>query len=165
MIGRAVTDLARLSALAGGAVLIVLVVMTAVSVTGRALVFAGLGPVSGDFELVEAGIAFAIFAFLPWCHLTGGHASVDFLADRLGTAGRRIIQIVADGLMLVAALLIAWRLAIGTLDKKADQETTFILQIPLWWAYSAALAGAVVFVVVAAYCFWLSLSGKGRPAA
>ena len=54
-IERWVETLARLTALAGGLVLTALVVVTVVSVTGRSLVFAGLAPVPGDFELVEAG--------------------------------------------------------------------------------------------------------------
>jgi hypothetical protein len=39
------------------------------------------GPVKGDFEVVEAGIAFSIFAFLPICQLHGGHATVDIFTN------------------------------------------------------------------------------------
>jgi len=88
--------LARLFALLGGLVLSVLIVLTCLSVVGRslngllhtasvqalgpwvdALLDLGIGPINGDFELVEAGMAFAIFAFLPLCQLNGAHASVD----------------------------------------------------------------------------------------
>jgi len=160
-----VTALARLTALAGGVVLVVLVVLTSVSVSGRALAGLGFGPVAGDFELVEIGTAFAIFCFLPWCHLTGGHARVDLLAERLGPAAGRLLGLFADGLMLAAAVLIAWRLWLGMLDKLAYHETTFIREIPLWWAYAASLAGAGVFVVVAAWCLWRSFAGPARRAA
>ena len=45
--------------------------MSVASIVGRALsgLGLGLGPVPGDFELVEAGTALAVFCFLPWCHL------------------------------------------------------------------------------------------------
>src|SRR5690606_33171079 len=73
-LGRGIHALAKGTALVGGAVLIGLVVLVVASVTGRALLWAGLRPVPGDYELVEAGTAFAVFAFLPWAHLERGHA-------------------------------------------------------------------------------------------
>ena len=155
--------LARATALAGGVVLLLVVLMTVVSITGRSLVFAGLAPVSGDFELVEIGVAFAVFSFMPWCHLRGGHATVDFVTKRLGGTTRYLADALADALMFAAASVIAWRLAIGMLDKKAFRETTFILELPLWWAYAASLAGAFAFVAVAAYCLYLSLNRRERP--
>ncbi|MEP4859031.1 MAG: TRAP transporter small permease, partial [Alphaproteobacteria bacterium] len=51
--------LARMMAIAGGIVLAAITVLTVVSITGRSLVPFGLAPVPGDFELVEAGTAFA----------------------------------------------------------------------------------------------------------
>ena len=69
-LNRAVYALSLLFALLGGAVLIVLTLLTVASVSGRALIPLGLGPLPGDFELVEAGVAFAVFAFLPWCQLS-----------------------------------------------------------------------------------------------
>ena len=165
MIARLVYFLARMAALAGGGVLLLLVGLIVLSVTGRALVPIGMQPVPGDFELVEIGIAFAVFAFLPWCHLCDGHAKVDLLADRLCPAARHALSALAEVLMLAAAAFIAWRLAAGMADKRLDHETTYILQLPLWWAYAAALAGAVVFVIVAAWSLWYSITGRDRPRA
>ena len=75
-------------AIMGGVVLTALVLLTCVSVLGRGLntlghsdmltsLHNGSGcvdrngrrPLNGDFELVEAGVAFSIFAFLPICQL------------------------------------------------------------------------------------------------
>jgi hypothetical protein len=50
----------------GAFVLVLLAAMSVVSIAGRALSGLGLGPVPGDFELVEAGTALAVFCFLPW---------------------------------------------------------------------------------------------------
>lgn len=159
---RAVDLLARLSAIAGGLVLIGLVIMTTASIAGRSLAFVGLAPLPGDFELVEMGMAFAIFAFLPWCHLRNSHASVDIIVARFGRRARRLLAIVSDTLMFAAALIIAWRLALGMLDKKAYGETTYLLQIPLWWGYAASLFGASIFLLVAARCLLVSLCGQER---
>ena len=63
----------------GALVLTALATISVLSIVGRAFAFAGLGPIRGDFELVEAGTALAVFCFLPWCHLRRGHATVDML--------------------------------------------------------------------------------------
>ena len=148
--------LARLTAYAGGLVLLGLVVMTCVSVIGRSLNGIGLGPIPGDFELVEIGIGFAIFAFLPWCQIKRGHATVDLLQPRFGRRFNGAIDFLSDVLMAIAAMVIGWRLMQGMLDKKGYSETTFILQFPVWIAYAAAMIGATVFIAVSLYCVWRS---------
>ncbi|MFP7571132.1 TRAP transporter small permease [Marivita sp. S2033] len=162
---------ARVAALIGGIVLVGLVVLTCVSVLGRglvtlgysdwlgqgladALLSTGVGPVSGDFELVEAGVAFAIFAFLPVCQLHGGHATVNVFTDRLPLRANAWLVAFWEGLLALVILLVTWRLSVGMMDKFANQETTFLLQFPVWWAYAASLAAAVVASVTAIYCAW-----------
>lgn len=149
-------------AMLGGIVLCGVAIITVVSITGRALIWAGLAPVPGDFELVEAGTGFAVFAFLGWCHLRREHASVEILADRFGPMLNRLIDVVVDALMLLAASVIAVQHFRGTLDKYAFGETSYILSFPLWWAYAAGLVGAAGFVVAALYCLGGSLGRIGR---
>ena len=156
-------QLAIVSALAGGFVLIALVLMTTVSITGRALVFAGLGPIQGDFELVEAGTAFAIFAFLPWCQYTRGHASVEVFTSFLPERVNEVLLAIGDIVLFAIAVLITSRLWLGLQDKIAFGETTFVLQFPLWWAYAAAFAGACVFTLVSSWCAIRALAGLIRP--
>lgn len=150
-VGSAIKALAGGTALTGGAVLIAIVIMTCTSVTGRALSGFGLGPIEGDFELVEIGIGFAVFCFLPWCHLQRGHATVELLTGRFSDRTNRWIDVVSDLLFLLMAALIAWRLWLGMLDKKSYYETTFILQLQVWQAYAACMVGAVVLTIVSLY--------------
>lgn len=157
LLAKIIHAIAATMALAGGLVLVALVALTCVSVLGRALISLGLGPVPGDFELVEMGVAFAVFAFLPWCHLNRGHAAVELLTRTFGRTANAWLDLVADFLMLLVAGLITWRLALGALDKRSYHETTFILETPIWWAYAACLVGAVVFTIVALYCVLRSL--------
>lgn len=149
--GRMVHGLAKWMAVAGGAVLIGVVVVMIVSITGRALIWAGLRPIPGDYELVSAGMGFAVFAFMPWAHLQRGHATVALVTDAFGPRANRIILVVTDIMMLAAASFIAWRLYFGMMDKFAYSETTLLLRMPLGWTYAAGFIGAVVFVVVAAW--------------
>ena len=170
-LGGPVGALARAVALLGGLVLVALVVLVCVSIVGRAggtlghsdglealapalatLLQDGLGPVPGDFELVEAGIAFAIFAFLPLCQLRGGHASVDLFTDRLPGRGSAVVIAFWEIVLAGALILIALRLGEGLAGKLRTGETTFLLQFPVWWAYAASLAAASVAALVALWC-------------
>lgn len=143
---RAALAASRALAVLGGLVLVALIVMVCVSVTGRAT---GLGPVTGDYELIELGTGFAVFAFLPWCQITGGHARVDMLTHRLGPRVERGLDALWACVMAVALAVIAWRLGAGLMGKLASGETTFLRQIPVWWGYAAAMPAAALAAVVA----------------
>ncbi len=168
---RFMNGLARYMALLGGIVLTALILLTCVSVLGRGintflhsgfgeallggatktLLDTGVGPILGDFELVEAGIAFAIFAFLPFCQITNGHATVDIFTSRLGVTANKFIQMVVEIVFALVLILIAWRLYDGMLSKMRYNETTFLIQFPIWWAYAASLVAAVVASAVGVY--------------
>lgn len=162
----AIEWLARALAILGGLVLILITLLTVVSITGRSMVDWGLGPIPGDFELVEAFTAFAIFAFLPWCQLTRGHASVDVFTNFLSDRANRAIDLINELLMTIIIVLIAWRLWYGMLDKMAYNETTFILQFPVWWGFAAAMVAAVVGVIVSVYMLAVRVGEvmSGKPA-
>ncbi len=171
MMHRFMNGLARLMAILGGIVLTALVILTCVSVLGRGintflhwepvetimpalsrwLLDAGVGPVWGDYELVEAGVAFAIFAFIPLCQITAGHATVDIFTARLPKRANRVIQMVVDIVFAAVLILIAWRLSAGMESKMQNNETTFLLQFPIWWSYLVSLIGAVVAAIVGVY--------------
>ena len=157
-------------AILGGVVLSLIVVLVCLSVIGRVLndmfhgilgdlmpgisqwaLDRGVGPINGDFELVEAGVAFAIFAFLPLCQITSGHASVDIFTAKLGSRANRLLRMVTDIVFAVVLIIIAVQLYAGMASKMRYGETTFLLQFPIWWAYAASLSGAVVAAVIGVY--------------
>lgn len=167
LLGRSVYGLAKAMAWLGGAMLIAVVAMVTISIVGRALLWAGLRPITGDYELASAGVAFAIFAFLPWAHLERGHAIVTLLTDRFGPRVNAWILVITDMMMLVVAAFIAWRLWFGMLDKFAYRETTLLLRMPLGWAYAAGFVGTAAFVIIAVYVLGRSvtnaLTGRSEP--
>lgn len=140
--------LANGTALLGGAVLVLIILMTVTSVIGRALVPLGLGPVPGDFELTEMGIAFAVFCFLPLCQLVAGHATVDVFTAGLGAQANRVLLAIWEVALTATVIFIAWRLYEGFLGKFGNNEITMLLQFPVWWGYAAALLPAGIGVVV-----------------
>jgi len=147
-----VERIARYVALLGGVVLIGVALVTLISVTGRALMDFGLSPLRGQFELVQAGTAFVVTAFLPWAQLRRAHASVAVFTDFLSSRANAVIDLVGDILLFGVAILITWRQFYGVLDKLAYGETTFLLRFPLWWAYAGAMVGLVAWVVVGFWC-------------
>jgi tripartite ATP-independent transporter DctQ subunit len=167
---RTMDKLARAMAILGGIVLVLLIILTCVSVLGRGLntVFhgwigtvlpgiskwfldLGVGPILGDFELVEAGVAFAIFASLPLCQISSSHASVDIFTNNLPRKVNRLLQMIIEIVFAGVLILIAWRLYEGMLSKKSYGETTFLLQFPVWWAYAASLFGAIAAAIAGIY--------------
>lgn len=165
-IDRLIRWIASVMAILGGIALIAVILSTVASVSGRALLTVGLGPIRGDFELVELGTGFAVFAFLPWTQINRQHASVEILTMHLGGRVNRLIDLVADCLMFAIAILLAWKHWQGTLDKFAYGETTFVIQYPLWWAYASGLVGALGFVLISFWCVILSIralaTGRGQ---
>ena len=175
MTGRAVETAARLAAYAGGVLITALALMTVASILGRRLSGLGLGPISGDYELVANGVALAVFAFLPWCQLTRGHVSVDLVADALPARVKAGLGLVADALVALAAIVIlvqlwhgfgeklpygsdALRGALGMGPRPFFAETTYELEIPTWIPYGAALALAALFALTALYTVWRALN-------
>ncbi len=157
-VGRFIGALARALAIAGGIVLVALAVMSVVSIVGRAFTRMGLGPVPGDFELVEAGCAVAIFAFLPWCQFRQGNVTVDMLASYLPARFWASLAVIGNIAMSIISLIVTWQLWLGFRDKLGYGETSMILQMPVWWGYAAGVIGAVVFVLTCLYTVWRSLN-------
>jgi TRAP-type C4-dicarboxylate transport system permease small subunit len=162
--------LARFMAILGGMVLSLLIFLTCLSIIGRLLngvlhgdvmqsiapglsnwMITWVGPINGDFELVEAGVAFAIFAFLPLCQISAGHAAVDVVANAFPRGVNRFLRMITELLFAAVLVLIAWRLAAGTISKFGNGETSFLLEFPVWWALGASLFGAVVAAIVGIY--------------
>jgi TRAP-type C4-dicarboxylate transport system permease small subunit len=182
--GRVLNALCRLLALGGGLVLVAAALVTVASVIGRFFLFAGLGPVRGDFELVEVSCAIAIFAFLPWCQLNRGHVTVDVLVDRMPARMKAAFGLLGDLAIAIVSGLILWRLylgfgekfpygsdgirdVLGMGSKPYFAETTYELELPVWIPFGLSTIGAALFFVVSLYTVWRALNWvlAGREAA
>lgn len=166
-----VERLARYFAVIGGATLTVLILLICASVLGRTLnsvlhadflqTFApgfanwvlslGIGPINGDFEIVEAGIAFAIFSFLPICQLRGAHASVDIFTSILPASIFNVLRLVIEIIFAAVLFLLAYYLLLGGLSKLRSGQTTLLLEFPVWWSYAFSIIAMWVAAFTAAY--------------
>ena len=164
--------LARVAAIIGGLVLIWLVVLTTLSIIGRTLnkmmhsdlaetilgslaqrvIDLGVGEINGNYELLEAGVAFAIFSFFPICQLYNNHATVDVFTSALPPKALLVLRAFWEVVLSVTIIFITWRLYEGMQRYISNGETTLFLQMPVWWSYTASFAAATVACIVAAYC-------------
>ena len=161
----------------GGAVLTALAFMTVLSTIGRAFVGLqiGLGPIPGDFELVEAGTAVSVFCFMSWCQLNQGHVTVDIFTNQFGQRANALLILIVNSLIFIVAFVIAWRLWMGFGEqvtwfsqpirdligfgyKPFTNNTTYILGMPFWYSYLLSFIGAFCFALISAFTVWRSLN-------
>ena len=158
-ISRLAEVIAMVMALVGGFVLLAIIVLTCISIIGRALVplDLGVGPIRGIYDMTEIGMAAAIFAFLPWAQLKDAHARVDLFQPMMPETSTRFLDLLFNIAMLVVATVGTYRLYLGMLDKLSYGETTLIAQIPVWQGYAAGLFGGIGFVLISAFCVLRSI--------
>lgn len=131
--GRALDRAARLSALAGGGVLVVLMLLSAASVAGRWLLGS---PIQGDFEIVQLGLAVSIASFLPLGQTRGANIVIDFFTAGVHRRTRAVLDATGALLLAAAIALVAWRTGAGAVDIRASGERTMVLGLPVWIAYA-----------------------------
>jgi TRAP-type C4-dicarboxylate transport system permease small subunit len=141
---RLVFALARALAVAGGVLLVGIGVLVTVSVLSRWL---RNQAVSGDFELVQMGLALAVFAFLPLCQANRGHIVVDTFTMKLPLRVQHALDGIWDLVFAGVAALLAWRLAIGGAEAFRTGSTSMVLAIPIGWAILAC-AGMAAFLAL-----------------
>jgi len=132
-----VARLSGLLALAGGALVVGLALLVTGSVLKRWATNQG---VEGDFELVQAGLALAVFAFFPFCQARRGHIVVDTFTTWLPVRAQRALDGLWDLIFAGVAGLIAWRLSLGASEAFASRTTSMVLGLPIGYAIAAASA-------------------------
>lgn len=141
--GGIVAKLAGGLMLGGGALLLATALLTVASVLRRWL--AGQ-PIPGDFELVQLGSSLAVFGFLAYGTLMRANILVDSFTNWLPGRTRRALDAFWSLAWAVAAMLLAWRMALGALDAWASDTRSMVLSMPIWWAIAF---GALAFAAVA----------------
>ena len=134
-------------ALLGCVVLLGVVATTAWSLV-RDIVWSS--PVQGENEIVQVGIAVAVFAFLPLCQLTGQNISADIFTAKASARTIAVLTMVGSIVALLFAALLVWRSWDGMLDYREMMETTAIMSFPIWTAFVPILISLVLLVVASA---------------
>lgn len=148
-------------AVCAGGVACAVALMTVASVAARALV---ARPIPGDVELTQFGIALSISLCLPWCQLQRSNIIVDFFTQRSSPRVQQGLD--AMGVLLLAAMcaLLAWRTAAGAVAVRGAQESSMILELPMWWTYAMLAPGLALAGLVALWQAWQLVRGRGLQA-
>jgi len=149
---RAVEQASLGCAMLGGALFMLVAVMTVASVIGRAAIAT---PVPGDVELTQYTLAVAISACLPYCLFSGGNLIVDFFTAKANADVKRVLDTAGAITLAFAMALFAWRTFAGLVAVKASGEISMVISVPLWWAY-AGMAPCFALATLAA----LALAAK-----
>ena len=148
-------------ALLGGIIIAALAVMTAASAASN-LAFGR--PFPPDYELVKHFVAIAIFAFLPYCQLTGANVTVDIFTDRMGERGKAATAVVASLLAVAFSLLLLKQMSAGFASYVRYPEVTPVLRLPLWTAFPFMLFSLALLLAAALITLHQSWRGmRGLP--
>ncbi|NKB53914.1 MAG: TRAP transporter small permease subunit [Rhizobiaceae bacterium] len=130
-------------ALAGGVVLLLVVLMHTWSVIGNQF---GM-PFPGDFEMTEIGIAIAAFAFLPYCQITGANVTADIFTSNASSKMIAVLSLIASIVALGFSILLLWRMYAGMLDQKNYEYETAVLQFPNWIGWLPILISLTLLAI------------------
>lgn len=131
-IGRVLFKCSYYSALFGGFVMVGLAAMVVVSVIGRWVISK---PIFGDFEMVALGTAVAVSLFMPYCHMKRGNIIVDLFLSHAPRRVQSFFDVLGSLFLGAIAGMLTWRMYLGAFDVLKYNETTYILALPLWWAF------------------------------
>jgi TRAP-type C4-dicarboxylate transport system permease small subunit len=133
--------LAELFAYAGGAIFVVIALLSVGSIVSRAL---WSKPLQGDYELVQFAGAVFVSLCLPLTQHRRANIIVDFFTVKAAPSTRAWLDAFGALLLAIVMALLAWRLAVGTMSMHEAGETTTILGWPLWIAYAAMVPGVAL---------------------
>jgi TRAP-type C4-dicarboxylate transport system permease small subunit len=152
----------RIWALAGGLIILALVLITAASALSNLLFNV---PFSGEYELAKHFVGIAIFTFLPYCQLTGANVTVDIFTEGLGPRAKAAMLLLASLLAAAFAILLFRQMSLGFGDYIRYPEETAALHIKLWTAFPPILVSLALLLVASlltALDAWRMLRGRGN---
>ena len=138
----------KATAIFGGLVFVLIVLMSIVSIVGRKL---WALPVPGDVEMLQMGAAFASASFFAYCHLNGGDVKVDFFTAKASAATVHRLDALGSLLVCVFGTLITWRATVCALSIREAGETSLILGWPVWIAQILMVPGFLLLALSGFY--------------
>jgi TRAP-type C4-dicarboxylate transport system permease small subunit len=138
--------LAKVCAVAAGALLTAITLMTCVSVIGRNTTG---WTIVGDFELTGAAAGAAIALFMPWCQWRRGNINVDFFTLWASQATQQRLERLGTLLLAVLMGLMAWRTTLGGLNAWRSHSGSMMLGFPEWVVYCCIVPPFVLTALIA----------------
>lgn len=157
-LGRVLFGLAVGAALLAAILVLVLAFLTALNVPLKQ--FLGQ-PFRGEFEIVDLGIATAVFAFLPLAQFARGYVIVDLVTQRAPPRVKAGLDALAGVLFAATMAILAWRMLLGGMDIARTGEHTTMLHLKYWWSFVVAVPSLVLLAMVCLYTAFTDLRKAG----
>jgi TRAP-type C4-dicarboxylate transport system permease small subunit len=129
---RILAQLARLCAILAGVLLVWITALTVTSVMGRSAFGTAI---NGDFELAGFAAGAAVALFMPWCQLCRGNIIVDFFTGRASSRSREAMDRFGALLLGLVMALMTWRTILGGLNAWNTGSGSMMLGFPEWVVY------------------------------
>lgn len=148
-------------AILGGVLALAVAMLVVVSVLGRwlsgmawAQSAAGalgltLGPINGDFEMVQMATAIGVFAYLPYAQARRANIVVDTFTSKLPPRVCAFIDAFWDLVYAGVMGVLTASLVVGTIEHYRSGQTTMLLQIIVWPAIAISTALLCLLTCVA----------------
>ena len=142
-------------ALIGGALLLLIVAITAINAagfTGNAIARLWGGNVSGlpGYEdAVQMLVGVAGLTMFPYAQLHKAHAAVDVFMQYAPGWANRMVAFVSGVVLAVLVTWMAYMLILGTLEVRSDNVETTVLGWPVWVFMPFAVVSCLLWAVAA----------------
>ncbi len=153
--------LCDINAAIGVLILVGMALTTVLSVFGRSLFS---HPILGDVELVQLGNAVVVASFLPYTQFHRANIIVDFFTTGAREATQRRMDAFGTLLYTTVMVLVAWRVGAGGVAIHEAQETSMLMNLPLWIPYTLMVPGLTLCVAIGAVQTaqqWREAAAKG----
>jgi len=154
-VNRLTARLAAGFALAGGILIIAIMLVTSVNVGAFALdriarLFGThVGALPGYEDFVRLTISSAALMFLPYCQFRRGHVAVDLFASKLPSSFRRNLDRLWLAAIAMLALFLAYWMIVGLIETRADHALSPVLSWQEWPFYLPGVFSLLLWAAVA----------------
>lgn len=117
-------------------------------------------PIGGSNEIIEILLSFLIMFAIPYCTSARAHIRVDLLDGFLGSAVRRICDILYGVIGVVVLSYLGQRAFQKALDAQEFGDTTIFLSFPQWAIYGAIALSAFAYALILVWQTVCALLGR-----
>ena len=148
-------NLSILFALFGGALLLLILILTFISIFGRVFF---LKPILGYYEIIELISACVIFSFLPICQIKKGNLVLDYFTSGLNLNIKIFMDIVSYIILTLVYIFFTFYMLLGAIDIFNFNEQTMLLRIPIWIGFVPSILAFLLLSLICIYSFITSLT-------
>ncbi len=145
----------RLLAIAGGVILLCLMLLTVADVTLRKF----LEPIEGAQDISESGLIVVVFLAMAYSGWTGGHIAVDLIGGVIKGRALDLLDVIVRAFCGVFFVVVAWQSSIQGLDALEFGDAFNVMPIPHHPFYFIIAFGSLVYAGVLLILAWRSARG------